>query len=127
VLLNRLIAVLKSRLPGESLEEILRDVGRELAGERPRGDRGRDAEDRAGEAVRVLSQIGGKAAVEREDDRLFIRSESCPIAVTVAEHPEACRLAEALVAEIVGAKVTERCDRGSSPKCCFEITGWADR
>jgi predicted ArsR family transcriptional regulator len=121
VLLNQLIAVLKARLPHESLEEILRDVGRSLAGEHSASGKGHDMAARAEGAIQVLSRLGGKAAVEREADHLFIRSDSCPIAVTVAEHPEACRLAEALIAEIVGARVQERCDREKSPKCCFEI------
>lgn len=121
VLLNQLIAALKSRLPRESLEEILRDVGRSLAAAHAGRAKARNLQTRAEGAVQVLSQIGGKAVVEREEGHLLIRSESCPIAATVAEHPEACRLAEALVAEVVGTKVKERCDREKSPKCCFEI------
>jgi predicted ArsR family transcriptional regulator len=121
LLLNQLIAVLKTRLPHESLEEILRDVGRTLAGTHQAGHKSNKPEARAEEAVQVLSRLGGKAVVEREADHLFIRSDSCPLAATVAEHPEACRLAEALIAQIVGTKVRERCDRTPTPKCCFEL------
>lgn len=123
VLLNQLIATLKARLPNETLEEIMREVGRSLAGGYAQHTKPHNAGSRAGEAVQVLSRLGGSAVVEREDDHLIIRSDSCPIAATVAEHPEACQLAEALIAEIVGTKVRERCNREKSPKCCFEIEG----
>lgn len=35
--------------------------------------------------------------------------------------PRVCEVAEALVAEFVGLPVLGRCERGESPKCCFEI------
>lgn len=121
VLLNQLIAALKERMPRQSMEEILRDVGRSLGDTSTIVDKDSALEARAEGAVQVLAQLGGKAMVEREGDQLFIRSDACPVAAAVAEHPEVCLLAEALVAEIVGAKVHERCDREKSPKCCFEL------
>lgn len=121
LLLNQLLAVLKTRLPHERLVELLGEVGRALAGEQRAGHKSTKPEARAEAAVQVLSRLGGKAVVERQADHLFIRSDSCPIAATVTEHPEACRLAESLIAEIVGMKVRERCDRAQTPKCCFEL------
>jgi hypothetical protein len=34
-----------------------------------------------------------------------------------------CALAEALVAEVVGAPVQECCDRGDRPRCAFRVSG----
>jgi predicted ArsR family transcriptional regulator len=123
VLLNRLISVLKSQLPPEAIAEILRTVGRSLAETQAADQPGDDLESRLARAVRVLEAIGGSARVVREDGHLFIRSSGCPLAAAVAEHPEVCRLAEALVAEIVGEPVHERCDRGQTPRCRFEVGG----
>lgn len=127
VLLNRLISVLKSQLPPEAVAEILRTVGRSLAETEAADQPGDDLESRLGRAVRVLEAIGGSARVASEDAHLVIRSSSCPLAAAVAEHPEVCRLAEALVAEIVGAPVHERCERGQFPRCRFEIVGASER
>ncbi len=69
----------------------------------------------------VLKALGRTPGVEREGGKLSIRSGGCPLAAAVVEHPEVCELAESLVAEIVGRPVRESCDRGDSPKCCFEI------
>ena len=127
VLLNRLISVLKGQLPPDAVAELLRAVGRSLAETQVAGQPGDDLERRLASAVQVLEAIGGSARVVSEDDHLFIRSSSCPLAAAVAEHPEVCRLAEALVAEIVGVTVHERCDREQSPQCRFEVVVGSER
>ena len=119
-LLNGLIAALKGRLPPETLEEVLREVGRSLAAGQAPGEGG-GLRERAESAAKVLKALGGSPLVEGEGGRLLIKSGGCPMAAAVAEHPEVCELAEALVAEIVGAPVSERCDRGGFPKCRFEV------
>jgi predicted ArsR family transcriptional regulator len=50
-----------------------------------------------------------------------IRGFSCPLAALVPGHPEVCQLAEAMLSEIVGIPVHERCDKRDRPRCCFEI------
>lgn len=119
-LLNQLIAVLKQRLPPATVEEVLRTVGRSLAISRG-ANHNTDFEKRVAEAVKALEAIGGAPRVETQSGEFFIRSERCPLATAVAEHPEVCRLAETLLSEITGAVVRERCDRERSPRCCFQI------
>lgn len=117
-IVNSLIAVLKERLASRELEDVLRDVGRALAGDQtPAGD----LETRAGQALVALEAIGGSARLEKDGGKLLIKSGSCPLASAVSEHPEVCQLAEALLSEIVGAKVREHCDRENAPRCRFEI------
>jgi len=122
-LLNQLITTLKGRLPPSALEDVLREVGRSLAGQHSSDDSPVDLEERLLNALGVLKAIGGTPSVEREEGKLTIRSGGCPLAAAVVEHPEVCELAESLVAELVGVPVRESCDRGESPKCCFEIMG----
>jgi predicted ArsR family transcriptional regulator len=119
-LLNQLITVLKTRLTSKALKEVLREVGRSLAGKQTSGG---DLETRVGKGLMALEAIGGSARIEKEGGRLFIRSGSCPLSVAVAEHPEVCQLAESLLSEIIGAKVQEQCEREGSPRCSFEVTG----
>jgi predicted ArsR family transcriptional regulator len=120
-LLNQLITTLKGRLPPSALEDVLREVGRSLAGQHSSDDPTVDLEARLRNALEVLKAIGGTPNVEREEGKLTIRSGGCPLAAAVVEHPEVCELAESLVAELVGVPVRESCDRSESPKCCFEI------
>jgi predicted ArsR family transcriptional regulator len=122
-LLNQLITVLKGRLKPETLAEVLQEVGRSLAGNQTPRVELSDLESRAGKAVIALEAIGGAARIEKEGEKIYIRSGSCPLASAVAEHPEVCQLAEALLAEITGTTVREECNREGSPRCAFEIIG----
>lgn len=117
-LLNQLIAVLKTRLEPAEIEDVLREVGRALASDAPSGP---SLESRVQTAVKVLAAIGGAAEIEQYGDKIVIASNSCPLSAAVAVHPEVCRLAETLVAEIVKVPVEEKCDRNGRPKCRFEL------
>jgi predicted ArsR family transcriptional regulator len=121
-LLNQLISVLKGRLTPAALEEVLREVGRSLA-RAGAASQNSDMESRINGALAALEAIGGSARVEKENGRVVIRSESCPLATAVAEHPEVCRLAETLLSEIIGFEVREQCDRNGPPRCRFEVIG----
>ncbi len=120
-LLNQLITALKGRLPRAALEDVLREVGKSLGARHSSDTTSIDLEGRLQNALGVLKAIGGAPCVERDGDRITIRSGGCPLSAAVVEHPEVCELAEALVTEIVGLPVKERCVRGESPKCCFEV------
>src|ERR1044072_5586575 len=120
-LLNQLIAVLKTRLSPPELEAALRDVGRTMAADAPSGPNA-NLESRVQSALKVLEAIGGSAEIVKHDDKFMIEANGCPLAAAVSVHPEVCRLAESLVAEIVKAPVHEQCDRTSRPKCRFEMS-----
>ncbi|HEX5874874.1 MAG TPA: ArsR family transcriptional regulator [Pyrinomonadaceae bacterium] len=122
-LLNQLIAVLKGRLTPSALEDVLQEVGRSLAAAQPADGKNADIETRIDNGLAALEAIGGAARVEKENDKLVICSESCPLAAAVAEHPEVCRLAETLLSEVIRAEVREHCDRNGAPRCRFEIIG----
>jgi predicted ArsR family transcriptional regulator len=117
-LLNQLIAVLKTRLSPSEIEEVLREVGRAVAADAPEAQ---DLEGRMKIALKVLEAIGGAAEIERHEDKIMIAATGCPLAAAVAVHPEVCRLAETLIAEIVKVPVEEKCDREGRPKCRFEL------
>jgi predicted ArsR family transcriptional regulator len=119
LVLNALINVLQERLNPKAVADILRQVGLSLAA-RQSTVKG-SLENRARGAVKALEALGGSARIEKEQKKLIIRSGSCPLAAAVSEHPEVCQLAEALMTEIVGSPVRERCDRDGPPQCRFEI------
>ncbi len=119
-LLNQLLAVLKNRLSPSEIEEVLREVGHAVAAGSPTAE-GDDLPSRVQTAMKVLEAIGGAAEVEEQGDKIVICSRGCPLAAAVAVHPEVCRLAESLIADIVKVPVTEHCDREGTPKCRFEI------
>ncbi len=121
--LRRLLDVMVERLGPEETDALLRAVGRRMADERtvPVDD----VRARLEVAVAVLNELGGLAELEEREGSFFIRGYDCPLAAAVPGHPEVCRLAEALLAELVGVPVHEQCERSENPRCCFEV-GEAD-
>jgi predicted ArsR family transcriptional regulator len=119
-ILNKLLAVLKSRLSAETITEMLREVGRKVAGDGSRST-GRSLDKRMKQTLSALESLGGAAKAVDDGIGLRIESESCPFADVVAEHPEVCKATEAAVGELLRERVTEKCDRTGLPKCRFEI------
>jgi predicted ArsR family transcriptional regulator len=122
--LRRLLDALSNQLGPEESEALLRLVGRRLAEEH--STRAAGAHARLEVAVDVLNELGGLAELEERDGAVIIRGYSCPLAGVTADHPEVCRMAETLIAELAGVPVHERCDRGERPRCCFEIASNGD-
>ena len=126
--LHQLLDVLAEDLSPAELEALLRRVGARLAAaEAPaRGD----PVERAARGVAVLGELGGLAELEFSpavgpaagEGRLVIHGYRCPLAALLPGHPEVCRLAEALLADLLGQPVVERCQRnGDAPRCRFEV------
>ena len=121
--LRRLLDVLSDQLGPEESEALLRSVGRRLGEEHV--TRADATHARLEAAVEVLNELGGLAELEERDGAVVIRGYSCPLAGVTPDHPEVCRMAEALVGEVAGVSVREHCDRGERPRCCFEIASAA--
>ena len=117
--LGILLGTLAERLGEDDLTELLREVGRRAAGRR-NGETD-DIRMRIDAAYGVLGELGGVADLEEGDGAVIIRGFSCPLAALVPEHPQVCKLAEALLSEIVGVPVAEHCQKGPRPRCCFEV------
>ena len=88
--------------------------------------RGGDLRARLDVAVAALNELGGLAELEEGEGVFVIRGYSCPLAAVTPGHPAVCKLAETLVAEVVGVPVRECCDRGERPRCRFEVALPAD-
>ena len=117
--LGRLLDVLAERLGLEESEALLRSVGRRLVEDKTVPTHG--TRERLEAAAGVLNELGGLAELEERDGAFVIQGYSCPLAAVTPDHPEVCGLAEALVAEVAGVPVHERCDRSERPRCCFEV------
>jgi predicted ArsR family transcriptional regulator len=122
--LRRLLDILSEQLGPDESEALLRSVGRRLAEEHSTQADGAHA--RLETAVEALNELGGLAELEERDGAVVIRGYSCPLAGVTLDHPEVCRMAEALVGEVAGVSVREHCDRGERPRCCFEIASASD-
>lgn len=119
LLFNRLLSSLKASLSRAAFISGIREVGRSIGAENKPVNNGR--QEKLDQAIAALEALGGSAVIDESGVETVIRSESCPFAEAVSEHPEVCKASEAMVEEIVGTKVTEVCDRTSTPKCRFQV------
>ncbi len=119
-LFNRLLDSIKSRMSASALRAVLDEVGRGFAVGRT-AKRSESLKRRVDKAVLALQDLGGAATAVVEDEKLMIKSNSCPLADAITEHPETCKIAESMIQEIVGEKVSEICDRRKTPRCRFLI------
>jgi predicted ArsR family transcriptional regulator len=117
--LRQLLDVLSGRLGPEESEAVLRIVGRRQAEEL--GVPVDGVRSRLEAAIGALNELGGLAELEESDGGFAICGYSCPLTSVVRDHPEACRLAEALLTELTGLPINEHCDRDESTcRCSFE-------
>jgi predicted ArsR family transcriptional regulator len=116
--LDLLLDVLREHLPADTLDSLVREVGRRLAQTQtaPHGD----LRSRVDGAVGLISDLGGLATMEERDDGFVILGRSCPLAAVVEGHPEACLMAETLLTEVIGSPVHQACDP-VAPRCQFVI------
>lgn len=115
---------------GKLVEEIVRTQGRARAiellrtvgGQAAAGVRtGTNPKQRMEAAAAVFRDLGADAQVEKAANRWRLQAYGCPLSDVTAGHPEMCELGKALVEEVMGAPVTECCQRGEHPRCGFEF------
>jgi predicted ArsR family transcriptional regulator len=99
------------------VDALVAEVGARLAAAFPRASG--DLYARAEAAVAVLGELGGIAEARVDGGMASIRGFGCPLREAVDGNPEVCRIAAALLSEVVGYEVTECCDRGDAPSCRF--------
>ena len=116
---SHLMRALGDRLPDADLTALMKDVGQRLASEwpRPRGS----LTQRVDAASALLQELGAPNEVERSNGTMHIRGFGCLLAAAVHGQPHVCHAMETLLREMIGAPVRECCDRGPTPRCCFEI------
>ncbi len=115
-----LLEELSEQLPPERTEALLRAVGRRLAAGVPK--REGTAEARARAAVALLNELGGDASLETEGGALVVRGSGCPLSAAVARRAETCGAVQSLLSEVIGSPVTQCCEGGARPRCCFRVT-----
>lgn len=118
--LLHLIDALSEKMSAQEREDLLRAAGRRLAA--LHSFPGGDERVRIERAIEVFDELGGLAEVQEESDESYaIYGLRCPFAALVTRHPELCQLAEALLRELVGAPVEQRCNWTDLPQCFFTV------
>ena len=93
------------------LVPVLAEAGRQLAGKSNERD-----------PIRLLESLGAKPrVVPLAHDEVRLEGPGCPLSAAVREQPLSCELVRAMLASATGVEVTQRCEHGDTPRCCFDI------
>ena len=117
-LLSSVLEELGEQLPQPQLENVLRGAGRRLAPALPAGA---TFEERVRAGAGLLTSLGADADLAKTREGYEIRGHGCVVSDAVAKCPATCRAVEALLSEVTGVAVQERCDRSDNPNCRFVI------
>ncbi len=117
--LANLVDVLADQMSPKEFRTVMKKLGQKLAASRPRP--ARNLRERVEDAVKFYESLGGLAEIEEEGKRLIIKGYGCPLAEAVAAHAGICVAMESLMSELIGVPVHQRCDRGKTPSCLFEV------
>ena len=97
---------------------LLRKVGAQVAA----GARqGANPKQRLEAAAGVFRRLGTDVEITKTVEGWRLQGYGCPLSAVTSGHAEMCQLGKALVEEVVGAPVTECCQRGEQPRCAFEL------
>jgi predicted ArsR family transcriptional regulator len=121
--LTACLAELRETMSTPQLVAFLKRVGKRLADAMTAVSGSLPA--RVAGASRLLNELGGVTVVERTGNSYHIIGRACPLSGAVESDHCVCAAVTALVAEVVDAQVTERCDRSGRPRCHFEISAQA--
>lgn len=122
---TELVRALRDEEGDRATVERLRRVGRRLGARADSPGDGGIGDVRA--AAALLESIGGSVEVVDDAHGWTIRGDGCPLSGVVAEDPDVCALAEAVVAEVTGRPVRECCRKSERPRCEFRILAEEDR
>jgi predicted ArsR family transcriptional regulator len=117
-LLSSLLAELGERMSSRQLDTLLRGAGRRLAPALPRSA---TFNDRVRASAAFLGALGADADLVHTSNGYELRGHGCVLSEAVTACPATCKAVEALLSEVTGTVVRERCDRANQPHCRFLI------
>jgi predicted ArsR family transcriptional regulator len=112
-----------SRLPPDTFDDVMRQVGRALALQLDAG-----AAPTASPAQRIAAasellnrELGASTEVQRSNGHYVIRGHGCPLSAVTGKHRGVCLALESLLEALVRCRVQECCSRRGRPSCCFTV------
>ena len=119
--LVQVVNAITARLRTDASRDLLIEAGRRLLREHLGEPRGRTPRQRVAAMMKKLNGASLGIDVSERQGRMVIRSCSCPIASVIAVRPQVCGLFASLLGELLGANVSESCEKGQSARCRFEV------
>jgi len=119
IVLSHLVQILSKKLEQTEFRKVMRELGQRLARTAPKPSG--SPRERVEATLNFLKILGADVEITESSRRIMISSYGCPIAEAVTADAQSCIAMEALLKELTGLPVIERCTHGDHPRCKFEI------
>jgi predicted ArsR family transcriptional regulator len=121
-LTNRLLEELKESLPEEQVHELFSSIASTMADSHLEELEGLPFDERLQGLLKLLSEEGFEAEIERKDDHVLIRELSCPYFRIGVSHPEICMIDQTFIANALSVPVERvECLLDGDSLCTFSI------
>jgi predicted ArsR family transcriptional regulator len=120
--LLELLSVLDERLPEATLQRLMVETGKRLAGDPPPGGSFRD---RATRGRKVLESLGGIITEKQMKGGVRLEGATCPLGAAALRSGSTCHAVAGLLNQVTGLTSDVACDLESTPRprCVFLLTG----
>lgn len=120
---NRLIDLIKSKLPDQTTTMLFSQMGSNLAASYTQRAKSLPMEQRIEIAIEALTKEGFIVDWEKKDDQFFIHEISCPYYHIGQSHPEICIMDQTLIANILAVPVERlRCLLDGESQCTYVLS-----
>ena len=120
---DRLLEILKSRMPEADIQALFERIGEEIAVEHATSLQGKPLEQKIATLLNLLGEEGFLSRLDKIGANDFVLTQvNCPYQYVATRHPEVCELDLHLMNAALGTEVTrEACVANGDAVCTFHI------
>ena len=120
-MLQELLAVLGNELSEQKIKQLLSEVADRLIATYLPGIEELPPSERISRLLDAMQKAGALSEVKKENEYALVKGCSCPLSDVVVSHPGICGIAAEILSKLLGKPVSERCERSTTSRCCFQI------
>ncbi len=121
-LTKRLLHRLKANLPSEMVAELFEQIAHEIVTEHAGKLKGKNNAERMAVLIEILEAEGFMVNWKQKNGEFQIIEHNCPYRKLGLEHPDICKLDQALITAILDAPAEKRsCQLKGDPRCVYIV------
>lgn len=122
-LANRILNQVKDSLSSEQINDIFSDMAKDIAAEHEHTIKKMRMEEKLSFIQELLEEEGFFVEWEKKDNQYIIHEVTCPYFHVVNQHPEVCKLDQALISEMLNVPASKmNCILSGDKHCSYVIS-----
>ncbi len=121
-LANRILDRVRSSLTQEQINEIFTEIAKDIAAEHQNTLKQMTIEEKMDFVQTLLDEEGFFVEWEKKEDHYILHEVTCPYIHVVNQHPEVCKLDQALITELLEIPANKiKCMADGDKRCSYRI------